>query len=86
MSIAQASDKHIQDIILLYRQLSMSSPQLQQHSDDTDGENRYLTVTRIYSDKNGESRFGSFRIRMKGSGDIIVPSREEIYNYHVCAY
>ena len=32
----------------------------------------YLTVTRIYSDESGESRFGSFRIQMKGSGNSLI--------------
>ena len=47
----------------------MSSPQL---SGDANGGNRFLSVTRIYSDENGESKFGSFRIRMKGSGISVL--------------
>ena len=55
----------------------MSSPQLQQHSGDANGGNRFLSVTRIYSDENGESKFGSFRIRMKGSGIIMTSAFSE---------
>ena len=32
---------------------------------------RVLTVTRIYSDQNGDSRFGSFTVTMTGSGTCV---------------
>ena len=49
--------------------MTMSSPALSPSSPN--GEScRYLTITRIYADDAGESRFGSFTIRMEGSGTL----------------
>ena len=47
----------------------MSSPALSQYSPNGES-SRHLTITRIYADDAGESRFGSFTIRMEGSGTM----------------
>ena len=39
-------------------------------------EEKYLEVTRIYSDGDGRSQFGSFKIRMKGSGEYKQSGRD----------
>ena len=39
---------------------------------DSSGESKHFTVTRIYSDEDGQSRFGSFKIRMEGSGNVCM--------------
>ena len=41
------------------------------YSDD-DSSSRQLTVTRIYSDEEGESHFGSFTVSMTGSGQCVI--------------
>ena len=51
-----------------------STNQLQQSGGGSEGdssdESKHFTVTRIYSDEDGQSRFGSFKIRMDGSGNV----------------
>ena len=43
------------------------------------GDRRQLTVTRIFSDENGESQFGSFTISLTGSGTRRERERVIIY-------
>lgn len=60
---------------IIPRYLTMTSTnQLQQSGGGSEGdssdESKHFTVTRIYSDEDGQSRFGSFKIRMDGSGNV----------------
>ena len=38
-------------------------------SDSTDSNCRQMNILKIYADKDGNSRFGSFTIKMEGSGE-----------------
>ncbi len=48
------------------------------------GVEKTMEITRIYSDKDGESKFGSFKISMRGSGGLAVQScvSPELSLYH----
>ena len=62
---------------IIPRYLTMTSTNQLQHGgcgseSDSSGESKHFTVTRIYSDEDGQSRFGSFKIRMEGSGNVCM--------------
>ena len=61
-----------------------STNQLQHGGGGSEGESKHFTVTRIYSDEDGQSRFGSFKIRMEGSGNVCMvmkPARRKVASY-----